>query len=279
MARLDGKVALITGAAQGQGAAEARLFVEEGARVVLTDVLDELGAALAAELGDAATYQHLNVAKPEDWKRVIADVKSRHGALHVLLNNAAISRYSRIEDCEVSDFEGHYRVNQLGPWLGIKTSLALMEGSAPASIINVASVSAMRGSYGGAAYSASKNAVVAISKCLAVELSPRGIRVNTIFPGGVATEMARATEEEWLGGEMAPKDAPQTDDGVPKWELPLRRIGRPDELASLALFLASDDSSYCTGADFVADGGLTAGLPFPPGGQKGPQRVGAVLDA
>ena len=275
MTRLEGKVALITGAAQGQGAAEARLFVEEGAQVVLTDVLDDKGEALVAELGAAATYQHLNVAKVGDWERVVADVQSRHGALHVLVNNAAISKYARIEDCEVTEFEAHYRVNQLGPWLGIKTSLALMEASAPASVINVSSAAGLRGTYGGTAYGSSKAALVALTRNAAIELGPRNIRVNTICPGGIDTEMARTAEEEWLGGEMAGG----LGDEEPGWQIPLRRIGQPEEIASVALFLATDESSYCTGTEFVVDGGLMAGLPFPPGGNKGPQRVGNILDA
>jgi 3alpha(or 20beta)-hydroxysteroid dehydrogenase len=275
MARLEGKVALITGAAQGQGEAEARLFVAEGAQVVLTDVLDEKGEALAAELGAAATYQHLNVANPDEWERVVADVQSRHGALHVLVNNAAISYHARIEDCEIAEFEAHFRVNQLGPWLGIKTSLALMEASAPASIINVASAAGLRGSFGGTAYNSSKAALVMLTKCAAMELGPRNIRVNTICPGGVDTAMAREAERDWLGGELAGGAGNEE----PGWQIPLRRIGQPKEIASMALFLATEDSSYCTGTEFVVDGGMLAGLPFPPGGSKGPQRVPAIPDA
>lgn len=276
VARLDGKVALITGAARGQGAAEARLFVEEGARVVLTDLLDEEGEALAAELGDAATYHHLNVAKPEDWERVIADVQSRHGALHVLVNNAAISLFATIEDADVHFFDAHYRVNQLGPWLGIKTSLALMEASAPGSIVNVASAVGHSGCYGGIAYGSSKAALIALTKSASVELAPRGIRVNSICPGMVDTAMAHATQEQWMGGDVIPSEA---EENAPKWELPLRRIGRPEEIAAMALFLATDGSSYCTGADFVVDGGMLSSLPFPPGGSKGPMPVGDILDA
>lgn len=275
MARLDGKVALITGAAQGQGAAEARLFIQEGARVVLTDVLDAKGEAVAAELGDAASYQHLNVAHINDWERVIAHVQARHGALHVLVNNAAISYHARIEDCEVSEFEAHFRINQLGPWLGIKTSLALLEASAPASIINVASASGLRGTYGGTAYGSSKAGLIMLSKCAALELGPRNIRVNTICPGGVDTAMAREAEQDWLSGEMA--GAADTQESG--WQIALRRIGQPEEIASAALFLATEDSSYCTGTEFVVDGGLLAAMPFPPGGKKGPQRVPNILDA
>jgi 3alpha(or 20beta)-hydroxysteroid dehydrogenase len=265
--RLAGKVALITGAARGQGAAEAELFVAEGARVVLTDVLDKDGRARASELGDAATYRHLDVTSPEDWGRVVDDIRSAHGSLHVLVNNAGISRHATIEDCDVDEFEAHFRINQLGTWLGIKSSLALMQESAPGSIINVASTSGLRGSYGGGAYNASKFGVIGLSKCAAIELSPRGIRVNTICPGGIDTEMARASQEEWMGGKMFAEDAVG-----PRWELPMRRMGLPAEIASLALFLASEESSYCTGSEFVADGGLLADHPFSPGGKNGPQR-------
>ena len=240
--RLEGKRALITGGARGQGEAHARRFVAEGARVVIADVLDAEGEALAKELGAAATYEHLDVTSEDDWANALASLD----ALHVLVNNAGIlGRMTELTDTTVEHYMQIVAVNQLGTFLGMKHAAPLLARSGGGSIVNISSIGGLRGIPYFTAYVASKWAVRGMTKSAAMELGRLGIRVNSVHPGGVATEMTRAVG----------------DSGESKFyqRLPISRIGTPEDIADVVLFLASDDSSYCTGAEFVVDGGSTAG--------------------
>lgn len=249
MGRLDGKVALITGGARGQGEAEARLFASEGARVVLTDVLDDDGARVAHDVGDQARYEHLDVGDGVEWSRVVDAVLQAFGRLDVLVNNAGILRHHPIEDHPLDDYLDVVRVNQVGCFLGMRAVVPAMRTAGGGSIVNTASVAGLVGNAGLVAYTATKFAVRGMTKVAAVELGRYGIRVNSIHPGGVDTAMVRTG----VFGERDPSTAYSY--------LPLGRIGRVEEVAAMALFLASDESSYSTGSEFVLDGGSTAGAP------------------
>jgi 3alpha(or 20beta)-hydroxysteroid dehydrogenase len=249
MGRLDGKVALISGAARGQGEAEARLFVAEGARVVLGDLLHDAGAKLAAELGDAARYLPLDVTREEDWDRAVNEAVSAFGGLGVLVNNAGIVDAGPLEHTRLADYQRVIQVNQVGVFLGMRAAIAPMRASGSGSIINISSNAGLEGVPGVIAYSASKWAVRGMTKTAALELGQYGIRVNSVHPGPIDTPMIAGDEFDSVD-----KDALYAS-------LPISRIGRPDEIAKLVLFLASDDSSYSTGAEFVADGGIMAGHP------------------
>jgi 3alpha(or 20beta)-hydroxysteroid dehydrogenase len=239
--RLAGRRALITGGARGQGEAHARRFVAEGAQVVIADVLDAEGEALAEELGDAARYEHLDVASEDDWQRVIATLTE----LHVLVNNAGVLDFTPLEKTTLDAYLRVIMINQVGTFLGIKTAAPVIHRSGGGSIVNISSTAGLGGVAYAAAYSSSKWAVRGLTKSAAMELGHRGIRVNSVHPGGVATAMTAV-----LG-----------DDGTSRWyqRLPIARIGAPDDVTNVVLFLASDDSAYCTGAEFVVDGGATAG--------------------
>ncbi len=239
--RLAGRRALITGGARGQGEAHARRFVAEGAQVVIADVLDAEGEALAEELGDAARYEHLDVSSEDDWQRVIATLTE----LHVLVNNAGVLDFTPLEKTTLDAYLRVIMINQVGTFLGIKTAAPVIHRSGGGSIVNISSTAGLGGVAYAAAYSSSKWAVRGLTKSAAMELGHRGIRVNSVHPGGVATAMTAV-----LG-----------DDGTSRWyqRLPIARIGAPDDVTNVVLFLASDDSAYCTGAEFVVDGGATAG--------------------
>ncbi|HZR14550.1 MAG TPA: glucose 1-dehydrogenase [Acidimicrobiia bacterium] len=249
MGRLDGKVALITGAARGQGEAEARLFAREGARVVLADVLDDDGARVARDIGDDARYEHLDVGDETEWTTVVDATTRAFGSLDVLVNNAGILRHHVIEDHPLDEYLDVIRVNQVGCFLGMRAAVPAMRASGGGSIVNTASVAGLVGNAGLVAYTASKFAVRGMTKVAAVELGRYGIRVNSIHPGGVDTAMVRTG----VFGDRDPSTAYSY--------LPLGRIGTVDEVAAMALFLASDESSFSTGSEFVLDGGSTAGAP------------------
>jgi len=242
--RLDGKVALITGAARGQGEAEARLFVAEGARVVVTDMLDELGEKVAASLGDAAVYRHLDVSSEADWDAAVKLTRERFGRLDILVNNAGINgTWGPIESCTLENYRLVTDVNQLGPFLGMKAVIPSLRESGTGSIVNVSSVAGLHGIPGLIAYVASKFALRGMTKVAAMELGKHNIRVNSVHPGAVDTPM------------MPPEvDRVQAAKGQP-----LERVGQPEELARMVLFLASEESSFCTGSEFIADGGMSAG--------------------
>ena len=247
--RLDGKVALITGAARGQGECEARLFVAEGAQVALADVLDAEGKAVAESLGVRATYTHCDVSQEDSWAAYVSGALEAFGRIDVLVNNAGILRYSALEQTTLEQYMQIIGVNQVGCFLGMRSVIPAMKEAGGGSIVNISSVAGLTGVPGMVGYVSSKFAVRGMTKTAAVELGPFGIRVNSVHPGGVDTEMIRpqttGTSSEVLSGRM---------NGIP-----LQRVSQPEEMAKLVLFLASDESSYCTGSEFTADGGLLAG--------------------
>ncbi|MDR7059281.1 MULTISPECIES: glucose 1-dehydrogenase [unclassified Sphingopyxis] len=255
MARLAGKVAIVTGAAQGMGAATARLFAAEGARVVLCDVIEDKGQETASEIGESAVFQKLDVRSEADWERVVADTVQRFGKLDILINNAAIVHFSPIEAMPAEDIERVLAINVMGTMLGAKYAARAMTGAGRGVIVNISSVDGLRGCNGLSAYTASKWAVRGLSKSLAYELGPRGIRVCTVHPGGVNTQMGNPTG---LTGDAL---------NVGYERVPLQRIGEPEEIARASLFIASDDASYISGAELAVDGGWSAGYyqPFLPG--------------
>lgn len=241
MGKLDGKVCLITGAARGQGAAEARLFAAEGGTVWVTDVLDEEGAALAGELG--CEYRTLDVRDEVAWQALVAEIQERSGGLHVLINNAGIFRSNRLVDTPTDEFQLVMDINCTGVFLGMRTAAPVMMASGGGAIVNISSLAGLRAAVGAVAYGASKWAVRGMTKSAAVELARKGIRVNSIHPGLIETPMA---DELGVGSD---KIARRT---------PLNRVAQAEEVARMALFLASDDSSYSTGSEFIIDGGLNA---------------------
>lgn len=247
MARLDGKVALITGAARGQGEAEARRFVAEGAKVVLGDVLDEDGRRVAASLGDRAVWCRHDVSQEASWAGFVEAAKSRFGRIDVLVNNAGVLGIAPIASITLEQYMRVINVNQVGCLLGMRAVIPAMAEAGRGSIVNVASTCGLEGTAGLVAYVSSKFAIRGMTKTAALELGRVGIRVNAICPGGIDTPMGRGD------------DFVNVDAGNVFASLPLGRIGRTDEVAALAVFLASDEASYCTGADFVVDGGMLAG--------------------
>ncbi|XVQ13280.1 glucose 1-dehydrogenase [Spirillospora sp. CA-255316] len=250
MGQLDGKVALITGGARGMGKAHVRRFVDEGAKVVFGDVLDEEGAKLAADL-DGATYVHLDVTEPAGWDAAVRAALDAHGALHVLVNNAGIMKHKTIEEMTLEECRRVIEVNLVGQWLGIKTVTPALRDSGGGSIINVSSTEGFIGAAGMSAYSSSKFGVRGLTKSAARELGQYGIRVNSIHPGGIITAMSMQQDVV----EATADRAQAIIDG-----LPLRRLGATREVSGLVVFLASDDSSYCTGSEVLVDGGLVTGF-------------------
>ena len=244
MGRLEGKIALITGAARGQGAAAARRFVAEGARVMLTDVLDDQGKELAAELG--AEYCHLDVSDEDEWAEAIAFTVSTFGDITVLVNNAGILHFSALTDTTLADYQRVIGINQVGTFLGMRSVVESMTRAGGGSIINVSSVAALLARPGYTAYGTSKWGLRGLTKYAAMELGQHGIRVNSVHPGAINTPMV---------GEALGRPVDISPIGK---KVALRRVGQPDDVAGVVLFLASDDSAYCTGAEFVVDGGATA---------------------
>lgn len=253
MRKLDGRVVLITGAARGQGAEEARLFAAEGARVVVGDVLDDLGEAVVKEINgqqpDTARYVHLDVTDEAQWTAAADHAAAAFGKLDGLVNNAGILRFNPIEVMTGEEYMEVVRVNQLGVYLGLRVCLPRLREAGGGTVVNTASVDGFAGMPWLAAYVSTKFAVRGLTRVAALEAGP-AIRVNCICPGGVQTPMVDALS------------APGTDPDAGFSRVPLKRIGRSEEMAKLALFLTSDDSSYCTGSDFVVDGGALAGVHF-----------------
>jgi 3alpha(or 20beta)-hydroxysteroid dehydrogenase len=254
--RLDGRIAVVTGGARGQGEATARLFASEGARVVIADMLEAEGQALASDLGEAALFVKLDVSDEDQWSALNAAVKDRWGDTpDILVNNAGVVHPASIFDLTKADFERVLRINLIGGWLGIKALAPGMIAKGKGAIVNIVSSSGLWGMNGLAAYSSSKWALRGISKTAAMELGPKGVRVNAVFPGGINTAMGNVTNEEV--SELAKYYVGQ----------PIQRIGEPEEVARTSLFLASDDASYICGAEIAVDGGMTVGVytPFLPG--------------
>lgn len=240
MARLQDKVCLITGGARGQGAAEARLFHAEGGKVWVTDVLDDEGEALAKELG--SQYRHLDVRDEGAWGSLIEEIVAVDGGLDVLINNAGIFRANRMVDTPTDEFQLVMDINCLGVFLGMRTAAPAMMSTGGGSIVNISSLAGMRAAAGSLAYGASKWAVRGMTKAASVELARKGIRVNSIHPGLIETPMAE---------EVGPSERLMK-------RTPLGRIAQAEEVANMALFLASEESSYSTGSEFLIDGGLNA---------------------
>lgn len=251
MARLDGKVALVTGGARGQGAAAVRRFVDEGARVVAADVLDDEGKAVVEPLGDAAYYRHLDVTDEHEWPAAVAEAVEYFGRIDVLVNNAGVVHLSAIADTTVADFQRVTAVNQLGTFLGIRAVTGTMTQQGAGSIVNISSIEGLAGAPFLVAYNASKFAVRGMSKTAALELASSGIRVNSVHPGMIDTGMIREA-----AGDI------DVDMDRVAGRIPLGRVGEAGDIAGLLTFLASDESAYCTGSEFVADGGATSGHAF-----------------
>jgi cyclopentanol dehydrogenase len=250
MGRLDGKVALISGGARGQGATEGRMMAQEGAKVVLGDILDEQGRAVEAEIraaGGAATYVHLNVTSESDWQSAVQTAESTYGGLHVLVNNAGILIRATIEETTEDDFDRIMAVNVKGVFLGTKHAIPVMRRAGGGSIVNISSVAGLVGSPGEtAAYSATKGGVRLFTKSTAIQHASDNIRCNSVHPGPIATDMIKDMLEDPEQWEQRMR------------RLPLKRPGRPEDIAYGVIYLASDESSYVTGAELVIDGGTTA---------------------
>jgi len=246
--RLDGKVALITGGARGMGKSHVRHFVAEGARVVFGDVLDDKGAKVAAGLdGQCCRYIHHDVTSEAQWAAAVATAVDTFGRLDVLVNNAGVLKFAPIADMPLDDFRRILEVNAVGCWLGMKAAIGPMKAAGGGSIINISSIEGFTGAAGLSAYSASKFAIRGMTKAAARELGQFGIRVNSVHPGGVLTSMT-------LG---QPGSAEQADAFLKA--MPLSRFARPAEISCLVAYLASDESSYSTGSEFLADGGILSG--------------------
>ena len=247
MGRLSGKVAIVTGASQGMGAAHAKAFVEAGAKVVLTDLNEAAGQALADSLGENAIFVKQDVSKQADWDKVLAAANAKFGVVNVLVNNAGVlGKLAETTDLTEADFNFVVAINQTGVFLGMQAVIPGMIQAGGGSIVNISSVAGMVAIYGAPnlAYVASKFAVRGMTKQVAVEYGKNNIRVNSIHPGYIKTPMmVAATDEE--GGEALA-------------QIPLGRMAETSEVANLALFLASDESSFITGMEHIIDGGMTA---------------------
>jgi len=243
MGKLDGKVAIITGAAQGMGAAHAKLFVSEGAEVVITDIKEAEGEALAKSLGENTLFIKHNVASAADWDNVVAQTKAKFGRIDILVNNAGITFAKRLQDISEDDYLKIFQINQLGTFLGLKAVAKEMVAQHSGSIVNISSLNGLVG--GAVGYTDTKFAVRGMTKAAALELAPSGVRVNSVHPGVIETPMI---------------SQPGTEEAVKQFAkaIPLRRIAKPEEVSKLVLFVASDDASYATGSEFVVDGGMSA---------------------
>ncbi|MFM0658049.1 SDR family NAD(P)-dependent oxidoreductase [Paraburkholderia sediminicola] len=241
MNRFAGKTVVITGAARGQGAAEAARFHSEGAHVVLTDVRADEGDALAHQLGERAAFVRHDVTSEDSWAQLFDETERLFGRCDVLVNNAGIYRPAAISETTSELIEQHFRVNQLGTLLGMKHATTPLRKSGRGAIVNISSVAGLRGFSNAIAYGATKWAVRGMTKVAAAELAPHGIRVNSVHPGFIATEMLKENSDETnrIGADAAP----------------LKRHGTADEVAALVAFLASDESAFITGAEIAIDGG------------------------
>lgn len=241
--RLAGRVALISGGASGMGASHARAFVAEGASVMIGDISDAAGAKLAAELGERADFVHLDVTRSADWEGAVAATVERFGKLNVLVNNAGILDGGPIGSYTEKQWQNVLSINLTGPFLGLTAARDALVAARPAAVVNISSAAGIQGVPGVHAYTASKFGLRGLTKSAALELAPHGVRVNSVHPGGILTPMLGAGEDATLD----------------RGENPLARLGLPEEVSPLVVFLASEESSYCNGAEFVVDGGMTAG--------------------
>jgi 3alpha(or 20beta)-hydroxysteroid dehydrogenase len=242
MGRVDGKVALISGGARGMGASHARMLVSEGAQVVIGDILDDEGKALADELGEAARYVHLDVTQPDQWDTAVSAAVQDFGKLNVLVNNAGIVALGQLKKFDLAKWQKVIDVNLTGTFLGMRAAVDPMIAAGGGSIINVSSIEGLRGAPMVHPYVASKWAVRGLSKSAALELASHKIRVNSIHPGFIRTPMTKHIPDDLV-------------------TIPLGRPAESVEVSTFVLFLASDESAYATGAEFVVDGGLVADVP------------------
>jgi 3alpha(or 20beta)-hydroxysteroid dehydrogenase len=242
MNRFQNKIVLVSGAARGQGAAEASHLIKEGAQVVLGDVREQEGQELATSLGDRASFEKLDVSDAADWDKVVAHCEQL-GGLHGLVNNAGIYQPKPIRDTEPELLDAHFRVNQLGVVLGLKSVAPLMERSGGGSIVNVSSTAGLQGIPNAIAYVGTKWAVRGMTKTAALELASCNIRVNSVHPGLIDTPMLNSRARDDLERRAA--------------LIPLKRMGTVDDVTNLVLFLLSDESAYMTGAEISVDGGLS----------------------
>ena len=243
MARFTNKVVLISGGARGQGAAEARLLVADGARVIIGDVLEQEGKQLAAELGAAAVFIRQDVTSEADWAAAV-DAAVSSGGLHGMINNAGIFIPRPLMETDTALFERHVRINQLGCFLGMKAVVPAMKRSGGGSIVNISSVAGLRGSPQAFAYSATKWALRGMTKAAAIDLAADGIRVNSVHPGPIDTEMLTVRTREENARRLQ--------------QVPMKRMGTAEEVAKLVAFLLSDESAYMSGAEISIDGGVSA---------------------
>lgn len=244
---MDGKVVIITGGARGMGAATSRVFAGAGAKVAIVDVLDEAGAALVSELGGSTRFYHLDVTSEAEWASVVMKVESDLGPVDALINNAGVLHFASLLETSLADYERVLRINLVGEFLGIKAVGPGMVARGRGAIVNISSVDGMKGANGLAAYASSKWGVRGLTKVAAMELGHKGVRVNSVHPGGVDTVMSNFS--------AAPREEVNKQYG----NVPLQRIGGPEEIARASLFLASDDASYIHGAELVVDGGMIVG--------------------
>ena len=247
--RLDGKVAVVTGGARGVGAATVRRLHSEGVSVVAADILDDDGKALADELGERVRYMHLDVTVEEEWPGIVETTEREFGKLDVLVNNAGILRFASIEETTLEEFRLIIDVNLVGTFLGMRNAIPAMRRAGGGSIVNLSSTEGLGATVLCGAYTASKFGVRGITKVAALEYGRYGIRVNSVHPGGIDTPMTQAVTDDAGRKYIASRTA-------------VKRMGTAEDVASLIAFLASDDSSYSTGAEFVVDGGATASAGF-----------------
>ncbi|SEG88906.1 3alpha(or 20beta)-hydroxysteroid dehydrogenase [Thermomonospora echinospora] len=245
--RLSGRVALISGAASGMGASHARAFVEHGAHVVLGDIADEAGGELAAELGEAAVYVHLDVTQAADWAAAVAEAVERFGGLNVLVNNAGILDGGPLGTYTEQQWRRILDINLTGAFLGLSAARDALVAARPSSVINISSAAGMQGVAGMHGYTASKYGLRGLTKSAALELAADGVRVNSVHPGAVLTPM--------IAGMAAEYGVSQVD----RTQSTLTRMALPEEVTALVVYLASEESSFSTGAEFLVDGGMTAG--------------------
>ena len=264
MGRVDGKFAIVTGAARGTGERTARLLAAEGAQVLLCDVLDAQGEAVAKDIGKRTAYAHLDVTSESEWAAVVADARREYGRIDVLVNNAAVLWMQPLEQTSLADYERVVRVNQVGPFLGMRAVAPAMREAGRGSIVNVSSIDGMTTKSGLVAYSASKWALRGMTRVAAVELGKYGVRVNAVCPEAGNADMFRP----YVPAGVDPELAASFSQRILKTQMQRSLADKMDDVARMIVFLASDESGSCTGTDFLVDGGNLAGTRIEVGGKS-----------